>query len=55
MSGNATGNHGFRLRPVLFNKEGKVDVINEAGYQRGREEAMEKPVVKDEIPAQAEE
>lgn len=50
MPGNATGNHGFRLRPVLFNKEGKVDVADETGYQGGREEAVEKAVVKDEIP-----
>lgn len=51
---NSPAEHGFRLRPVLFDQQGKVDMADEAGHQGGREKAVEKAAVKNEIPAQAE-
>jgi len=52
--GDAAGDHGFGFHPILFDQQGKIEVDEEARSQGGREKAVEKAVVIDKIPAQAE-
>ena len=51
---DAAGDHGLGLHPILFDQQGKIEVDDETRSQSGREKAVEKPVVIDKIPAQAE-
>ena len=42
--GEAAGDHGFGLHPILFDQLGKIEVDDETRSQGGREKAMEKAV-----------
>lgn len=52
---NTASNHGFGLRPILFDKKGKVKVADEAGDKGGREEPVDQAVEIDEVPSETQE
>ena len=53
--GHAAGDHGFGLRPIFFDEEGKVEMADETGDEGGGEEAVKDAAEIDEVPAKAEE